>query len=134
MKLETNQQANEIFNRLQLRKQKTLNKSISEKIIDNIVVINKKRESVSQRKKTLISVDTDILDNKIIEKSEHSIGNSEKEIKPDEFKKKSICSFKRASQDLTNVVEKRMSKININEIENLVRDNRAASIKKHSNI
>jgi hypothetical protein len=137
-------QQNDILSRLEARKNNRKLKGCAStaNLLQNIAPIMNKKEVgfTLGRKRTLISVDTDVLDTVIHEeyenKNEDKIENNEKKDKNEssnDFRRKSINMFRRASKDLGVAVEKRMSRfLNILDVENAVRENRAISIKKHS--
>lgn len=129
VKNETSKQHNDIMQRLTDRKNKKIQK---EKMIDNITnVVSKKRDSVVvQGRRISRCLDTNVLQSEYSGKEE----NKSPDYSPNssEMRNKSIAMLKRASKDLTAMVEKRMSKLNLLEIEKAVKLNRENSIKKHS--
>lgn len=134
---EEEKQQNDILSRLEARKNNKKLKGCAStaSLLQNIApIMNIKDTNVPGRKKTLISVDTDVLDNIIHEENENK--NEKRDNSSDstkDFRRKSINMFRRASKDLGVAVEKRLSKfLNIVDIETAVRENRAISIKKHS--
>lgn len=140
IKKEEAKQQNDILSRLEARKNNRKLKGCAStaSLLENIAPIMNKKDTpfMHGRKKTLISVDTDVLDNIIHEENEYKKEDkNEKGESSDsshEFRKKSINMFRRASKDLGIAVEKRLSKLlNIVDIETAVRENRAISIKKH---
>lgn len=138
VKSETSKQQDDIMKRLMNRKNKKASevaKSQKESMLDNIVNIVKKTETSigMQGRRTSRSFDTNVLEHEFYgteEKEKTSPGNESPAIS--EQRKKSIAMLKRASKDLTAFVEKRMSKLNVMEIEQTVQINRVNSVKKHS--
>lgn len=129
VKNETSKQHNDIMQRLTERKNKKIQK---EKMLDNITnVVSKKRDSVVvQGRRISRCLDTNILQSEYSGKEENKSPDSSPN--SSEMRNKSIAMLKRASKDLTAMVEKRMSKLNLLEIEKAVKFNRENSIKKHS--
>ena len=136
LKHESAKQQDDIMKRLMSRKNKKLTQTKNEQMIENIVNIVKRKESVFGGRRTSRSFDTNVLEREYYgteDKSSPSVGQeSPNSFQMTDQRKKSIAMLKRASKDLTAIVEKRMSKLNVFEIEQAVQMNRVNSIKKHS--
>lgn len=131
VKSETSKQQADIMQRLLNRKNKQLEKSKKEKMLDTIVNIVSKKDIIQGRRISR-ALDTNVLEKEYYGTDENiSPSSSQNSPANWEQRKKSIAMLKRASQDLTAIVEKRMSKLNVLEIEKAVQMNRVNSIKKH---
>ena len=131
LKIETIKQKDDIMRRLMNRKNKKTEfsqKEQKENIIENI----KRKASILavQGRRVSRSLDTDVLDREYAGTEESKSPLQDSPINSDQ-RKKSIAMMKRASKDLTAIVEKRMSKLNFFEVEQAVQINRVNSVKKH---
>lgn len=130
-KNETSKQQDDIMKRLMNRKNKQNTKSLKENMIDNIVNIVKRKESVAvSGRRSSRAFDTNVLEHEYTGTEEKILSQNSPMNSPEQ-RKKSIAMLKRASRDFTAFVEKRMSKLNVMEIEKAVEINRAKSIQKH---
>ena len=134
LKTESHKQQDDIMKRLMERKNKKIStKSQKDDRIDNLVNIVKKNESSNALgRRASRSFDTNTLEREYYG-TEEKDKTSPTSPNMTEQRKKSIAMLKRASKDLTAFVEKRMSKLNVMEIEQAVQLNRVNSVKKHSN-
>ncbi len=131
LKMENTKQKDDIMLRLLNRKNKKTELSQKEQKENLIQNIKRKASFLSiQGRRASRSLDTDVLE-RIFPGTEENHSPIQDSPSNSEQRKKSIAMMRRASKDLTAIVEKRMSKLNVFEIEQAVNINRLNSVKKH---